>query len=114
MIQQFTFKDLAEFDGGVIAAAVNAAIKRAVADCDDRPALKAGREVTLKLKFTPLIDADGVAEEARFEFAMGEKLPGRSSKAYSMGLRKGGVLTFNPKALDNHNQETFPFDNDNN
>jgi hypothetical protein len=111
MIKQFLFKDLAEFDGGVIAAAVDAAMKRAVADCDDRPALKAGREVTLKLKFSPRMDAYGMAEEALFEFSMGEKLPGRSSKAYSMGLRKGGVLTFNPDALDNHNQETFPFDN---
>ncbi len=112
MIKQFTFQDLAEFDGGVIRAAVGAALKRAVEDCDDRPGLKAARKITLQLEFKPLMDQDGLAEEAAFKFKLRESLPNRESKEYVMGMRKGGVLTFNPDSLDNHGQETFDFHGD--
>lgn len=111
-IKQVTFAELVGMDDNVLEVAINAALKRAAEDCEDRPGVKRSRKITLNLEVMPVLDEDGIAEDVRYSFVMNERLPNRSSKQYTFGLRKNGVLTYNPDALDNHNQHTFDFDDD--
>jgi hypothetical protein len=108
-MQPVTFSQLVQMDGGVMELAVNAALKRAAEDCEDRPGVKRARSITLKLEVLPRLDEDGICDEVLYAFVMNEKLPNRSSKEYTFGLRKNGVMSFNPDALENHNQHTFDF-----
>lgn len=106
-IKQLGFVDLIEIDDGVMKVAVEAALKRAAADCIDRPALKKSRSVTLKLSVVPVVDDSGDCSEVKYGFEVVETIPKRGSRQYVFGLRKNGVLTANPDALDNHRQNTF-------
>jgi hypothetical protein len=109
-IKQVTFADLVAMDDGVLAVAIDAALRRAAEDCEDRPGVKRARKITLNLEVLPVLDEDGIAEEVKYSFVMNERLPNRSSKEYTFGLRKNGVMSYNPEALDNHNQHTFDFE----
>lgn len=109
-LKQFEFADLATMDGGRIGIAVNQAIKRAAEDCEDLPGEKAARKVTIQLEFKPELDQDGLCDNIATTVQIKQSLPTRKTRAYDMGLRKNGVLTFQPEALDNHQQDTFDFE----
>lgn len=94
-------------DGGRIAIAVDRAIKRAAEDCEDLPGEKRSRKVTIQMEFTPSLEADGSCDSVQATVQIKESLPTRKSNVYDFGLRKNGILTYQPEALDNHEQDTF-------
>lgn len=110
LLKQFNFAALAELDGGRIGIAVDRAIKRAGEDCEDLPGEKKARRVTLVLDFVPDLDQDGLCESVKASVQIKESLPTRKSKKYDLGLRRGGVMTYQPDSLENHEQDTFDFE----
>ena len=115
-IKQLEFADFATIDGGRIALAMEAAIKRAAEDCHDRPGEKAGRKVTLEIVFVPKPEDNGLCERVASAIQVKETMPTRKSKVYDFGLRRRNVkgvesvmLTYSPESLDNVNQDSFDF-----
>lgn len=108
-LKQFTFEEMAELDGRRIAIAVNQAIKRAAEDCFDLPGEKAARKVNIQMEFKPILDETGDCSEIDFRVQIKQTIPTRKTRAYDFGLRKNGVLVYNPEALENVDQQTFEF-----
>lgn len=109
-LKQFAFAEMATMDGGRIGIAVDQAIKRAAEDCWDLPGEKSARKVTIQIEIKPEVDQDGLCDAVSTVVQIKQSLPTRKTKPYDFGLRKNGVLTYQPDALDNHDQETFEFD----
>jgi hypothetical protein len=57
----------------------------------------------------PELDQDGECDGVSAKVQIKQSLPTRKTRAYDLGLRNNGVLTFQPEALDNHEQNTFEF-----
>ncbi len=55
-VQHVTIETLGKLQGGVVGNAINAALRRAVHDCDDRPSLKKPRSVLIQVSFEPRPD----------------------------------------------------------
>lgn len=111
-LKQFSFAELATMDGGRIGLAVDRAIRRAAEDCEDLPGEKKARKITIQIDLTPDLDQDGICDSVSARVQIKETLPTRKTRAYDFALRKNGVLTYQPDALDNHDQETFDFEGD--
>lgn len=109
-IKEVTFQDLVEMDDGKLALAINKALKRAAADCEDRPNVKRPRSISINLSIRPVPDDSGFASDCKYGFVISESLPKRASREFVFGLRKNGVMTFNPDSLNDHNQQTFEFE----
>jgi hypothetical protein len=110
--KKFSFKELSEMDGGRIALAVDRAIKRVAEDCEDVPGEKQKRTVNLQIEMKPVLDPAGFCERVDVAIQVKEKVPTRKSRVYDFGLRKNGVLTYQPDALDDHKQDTLPFEDE--
>jgi hypothetical protein len=108
-IKQFGFSELAELDGGRVRIAMDQLLKMAALDCEDRPGEKKARKLTLQLELKPVLDQDGMCEDVKCTVQMKSSLPTRKTREYGFGLRRGGMLTFNPEAPDAHDQGTFDF-----
>jgi hypothetical protein len=109
-LKQFSFSDLATMDGGRIGIAVDQAVKRAAEDCWDLPGEKAARKITIQIEIKPELDQDGMCDSVSTVVQIKQSLPTRKTRPYDFGLRKNGVLTYQPDALDNHEQDTFEFE----
>lgn len=111
-IKQMSLESLNSLDDGRVSMAFLHELKRAVADCMDRPGDKTAREVSLVFKLKPIIDeSTGQCDMVNGDFKIKSKVPERKSKTYNFGVRKGGQLVFNensPQAVD---QKTI-FDGD--
>lgn len=106
-VHEFNLKTLMEhLDGGRIAEAFAAEVKRVAMDCDSRPADPKPRKVKLEAELIPVC-IDGHLDEIRVKFHATSTVPARRSKVYSFGYRRNGVLVFNDLADDNINQATF-------
>jgi len=115
-LYELKIENLVALDNKRIAEALNQAIRRAAAHCDDLPGVDAARKVSLNLNFTPVMDGEGRCETVNFEFEIVERNPKRKSKVYNGDLRKirhnNGreecQVVFNDLSDDNANQNTFP------
>jgi hypothetical protein len=110
LLQELTLESIAKMDGGRLAIAFSAALKRAIQDCDDRPGEKKPRTVTLHLAAVPILDEDGLADNCKIQFQIHDSVPKRRSRVYDMSMRKGGHLLFNDDSPDNVDQGTFDMD----
>jgi hypothetical protein len=108
-IKQFSFAELVELDGGRIRIAMDQLLKMAALDCEDRPGEKKARKINFQMELKPVLDQDGMCEDVKVVVQMKSSLPTRKSREYEFGLRRGGMLTFNPDAPDAHDQGTFDF-----
>lgn len=108
-VKQFTLADLHELDGGRVATAFDLAVKRIALDCDDRPGELRPRTVNLQIEMIPSVDDRNECDGVKVKMQVKDSVPTRKSKKYDFGLRKNGVLTFNPDSPDNIDQETFDF-----
>lgn len=106
-VQQLTLGSLADLDLGKGAEVFQRLLKRAVEDCMDRPGDKAPRKVALEIHIIPVMEQSGDCVEVSAEIVCTAKVPTYRTKPYSMGVRKGGILVFNPDSPDNINQGTF-------
>jgi len=96
-----------QLDGGRVAEAFDAELRRVVMDCEDRPADDKERKVVLTFQIKPVVDDSGHLDEVKGRFQVTSTVPRRRSKIYSFGARKNGVLVFNDLSDDNINQGTI-------
>lgn len=109
-LHQFGLDTLTELDGGRVVEAWNQALRRALGDCKDRPAVKKDRKVTLELRLRPVVEEDRDVTECEGHFLVKDTVPTRESKDYSFamrGLRGEPVLVFNDLSEDNVRQRTL-------
>lgn len=91
---EFKTANLAKIDQGRVAAALDDALKQVLADCDDRPTLKAKRKVTLKIEIVPVADQSGQnLADIETKFVVGEPtIPVRESRVYQFQAAKHGDI----------------------
>jgi hypothetical protein len=106
-VQQLTLATLEKLDMGKAAAALQEHLKRAAIDCMDRPGDGKARKVTLQFDITPIVTPDLTCDEVHIQIQAASKVPTHRTKVYSCGLRKNGMLVFNPDSPDNVNQNTL-------
>lgn len=99
-LQNLSLETLASMDGGRIGTAMTHALKRIAADMDDRPGDDRPRNVTLEVAAIPVVAEDGLIDGAKLQVQVKESLPTRKSKVYDVGVRKGGMMVFQPMALE--------------
>ena len=112
MMIEFSLANLQALDNGRVVEAFNQAVKRVVGDCQDRPALKKARKVTLEMEVVPVFAQDGAGglDSIKAVFKVTDTAPKRESKEYSFGChtRKGKPeLVFNDLSDDNVHQRTI-------
>lgn len=105
-LEKFTLKTLAEMDGGRILEAFEQALNRCRYDCEDRPAVKGARKITLVVSMEPIADDSGDLGSVDVSFDLNDKLPKRGSKTYNMQAVTGGLL-FNELSPDEVKQKTL-------
>ena len=92
---ELNLESLAELDSGKIQACFAAELKRAVADCVNRPSNKKNRTVNLLLTMTPKMNEnDGSCEGIKVAFDVKSNVPARSTNAYDMGVTQAGQAWF--------------------
>lgn len=106
-LEQLTTKNLHKLDDGVVAAMLDTLLAQAAEDCRKRAGTKKSRSVTLKLELTPQLDDAGNVEGINLEVAFDIKVPSRRTRTLNLGIRNGGILTFNPLSPDNAKQKTL-------
>lgn len=111
-VRQLSLESLKQLDDGKPMAAFNTHLARIAADCLDRPADSKERVVNLKLVCKPQLQPDGDCTEVKMQLFVTSSIPTHKTKVYSCGLRKNGVLVFNPDSLDAVDQTTFLSDED--
>lgn len=105
---QFGLETLRDVDGGKAAIALDRHIKRAATDCLDRPGDPKPRSVTLQIEVIPRLDSDGLdCNEVECRIFVSSKVPPHHTKPLSFGLRKNGILVFNPDSPDAVDQKTL-------
>ncbi len=103
-------EELKDLDGGRVTEAFAQAVRRAVADCEDRPGETKARTVTLQLEMEPLQDEVGHCASIVAAFQIKDNLPTRKSKKYSFGIRRdsrGSQLVFSDEDPSNVDQMMF-------
>jgi hypothetical protein len=105
-IEKFRLESLATIDGGRIKEAFEQAFARLVADCHDRPDLKAARKLGLIVIVEPISDG-GTLNSIDVNFEMKDSLPKRESRSYNMALDQGGHVVFNELSPEEIRQRTL-------
>lgn len=111
---QFNLDNLKDLDGGKAALAFELHVRRAAMDCSDRPGDSKPRSVLLQVDLVPVMEPGGDCTDVDVTIKATSKVPPHHTKPYSMGLRKSGVLVFNPDSLDAIDQTTLLPDEDSN
>ena len=114
-VRTLSLEALQHVEGGRVAAAIDQAIKKAVADCEDRPRNQAVRQVQITIGFKPA-GKDAAEGEVDFAVALAVKTPKGESGSIRGSIRKapnatGYVLAFNDLAEDNPHQGTLDDEN---
>ena len=105
-LHYFSLDSLKELDGGRVAEAFTQAVRRAVADCEDRPSEENARKVILQLELLPIMD-DGRCEGVAAAFQVKDTIPTRKSRVYNFGVKADQKLFFSDEDPHNVNQYTF-------
>jgi hypothetical protein len=103
----FGLGKLRVLDGGRVEEAFAQAVKRCVADCEDRPAEENARKVNLQVEFIPVMDSEGHCEGVSAAFQVKDTIPTRKSRIYSFGVKAGQRLFFSDEDPHNVSQLTF-------
>ena len=106
-VHELTLSQLDALDNGRIVVAWQQALKRAVADCEDRPAVSETRKVILQTEIVPVLDQDAQLETVKVQFKIKDTVPTRKTKKYDMQPRRGQQLAFNDLSDDNVQQRTL-------
>lgn len=108
--ENLSLTNLNLLDYGKCNAAFQRLLKQAVQDCDDRPALKKKRKITLTLELEPVMSISGNTidcESVKGSFQLKISLPNMQTDTIDFGIRNNGDLYFNPDAPENHNQHSM-------
>lgn len=106
MFHKFSLANLADLDQGSVRDLFDAAVKRCISDCKDRPASDKDRTVTMQVFVRPVAGKDGACEGCTVQFAIAEKLPKQESTVFRMH-EKQGVLLFSDESPDQPGQTTI-------
>ncbi|MBX3435575.1 MAG: hypothetical protein KF847_19835 [Pirellulales bacterium] len=91
-----SLQTLPQIDGGKIAIAFNAALRRAIDDIHDRPADASARKVKLAVVMKPMLDqTTGVLDGVEVSAEIDDTVPKRRTAAYPM-IEAGDGLAFRP------------------
>lgn len=88
-VRAFSISELAKVDGGRIATTFDELVRKAIADCEDRPGNKRPRTVSLVLSLVPRVREGGECYEVEFGFDVKSTVPTTHSPAYFGSIRKG-------------------------
>lgn len=105
-IEKLDLGSLERLDQGRVGVSFEHALRRAEADCKDRPGVKAARTVTLVATIIPVQDEKGELDTCNVAFCVHESIPKRKSRVYNMTASPGGLL-FNELSPDNIKQATI-------
>lgn len=111
-LEVFRLDTMAALDNGKAVATFAQHLQRAALDCYDRPGDGTARKVTLEVSLTPVLEEDRDCTEVSMQMRVASVLPKHQTKVYSLGLRQGGKLVFNPDSPSNINQSTFEMNGD--
>jgi len=104
-LRELTLKSLKELDGGRVNEAFAQAMKRAVADCEDRPDVTDARKVALQCELVPVIGEGGKhLDTVSFRFQVKDTIPTRKSRVYSASVKSGGRLAWSDESPENVSQ----------
>ena len=109
-VRKLTLSSIEELNFGQAEAAFKTLLAQAVKDCIDRPAVKAGRKVTMQLTVTPIASVRGNTidcETASGVLTLRAKVPDYETDTISFGVQHDGSLVFNPDCPDNVRQQTL-------
>jgi hypothetical protein len=109
-LQKLSLETLSNLDMGKISATLEVHLKRAITDCEDRPADQKARSVLLQFDLIPTLNDDASCTEASLQIQCHSKVPTHKTRVFNMGLRKskdGPMLVFNPDSPGNVNQSTI-------
>ncbi len=106
-LTELNLSTLEQIDGGTAVEMFKVEMLHAVRDCDDRPALKKPRTVTLECVITPESDDHGVLLGVSLDFHVKSKVPMRKTKPVHAFVDSKGRVLFNPNSPDNVNQQTI-------
>ena len=98
---------LKDLYGGRVYEAFDQAMRRVVADCEDRPGEERSRTVALKAEIVPVRSDDGHCEGVSGTFVVHDGIPNRKSRNYSFGLKSDGRLFFSDEDPTNISQYTL-------
>ena len=110
VMRRLTLGTLEELNFVQAEAAFKQLLAQAVKDCIDRPAVKAGRKVTMQLTVTPIASVRGNTidcESASGVLTLRAKCPDYETDQISFGVQNDGSLIFNPDCPDNYRQQTL-------
>lgn len=102
------FENLADLDAGRIGKLLQKHIKRAAADCIDRPGDKKARKVTLQFTMKPVMNSDGDADTAHVEIQCKSDVPTNVSMTFPMLLSGKDGLLFNKDFPEELHQPALP------
>ena len=105
--QRLTLAALTGLDSGTAAAVFQNEMRKAVADCTDRPGLDTPRKVMLEVTIAPVTDSRGVCEHANVDFKVHSSIPHQKTRQYQMEVDSRGELLFNPESPDDVHQQTI-------
>ena len=95
-MQKLSLESIPDLDPGIVLA-FNNHIKRAAQDCEDRPADEKPRTVTLEVIVRPVMDLNTrECASVEIDLQTTSKIPAYRTRTYSAGMRKNGILAFNP------------------
>lgn len=110
-IRKFGLEELGSLDLGKAKTAFEKLVKTAVRDCEDRPADKRIRKVTLTMTLAPVPVINGTTidcESIKSTLKTACRIPDYETQTYDFGIRSGGELVFNEDSPGNVKQATFP------
>jgi hypothetical protein len=111
-VQKLSLESIPELDPGIVLA-FNNHLKRAAQDCEDRPADRKPRKVTLEVMISPVMDLNTrECASTEIDLQTTSTIPAYRTRTYSVGMRKNGILAFNPDSPDNCDQGTFDMGDD--
>lgn len=105
----FSVSDLhSTLDSGKVAVVFQAALRRAVRDCADRPTDVASRKVTLTMMLRPKPDSSKTQCDAvDVQFKVTSSVPHEVTRTYEMAVGRDGHLIFNAASDDDVHQSTL-------
>lgn len=109
-LKELTLENLKDLDYGKASLTFDKALRRAVADCLDRPGDNRARTVSLELKLSPVSDVVGSTiscEGAKGVFKVKCSIPNWETQMVDFGVKRDGRLVFNEDSPRDHRQQTF-------
>ncbi len=91
-LTKITLESIANLDHGRIGEAFQQKLDQAVQDCEDRPGIKSGRVVSIKVMVKPKADEAGNLDSITLGHAIAYSEPKRESRLYSAKRVQGGLV----------------------